>query len=227
MKQRALVPLGQGTYSVSEVCRILQPTMTSRKVHYWLDTGLLSPSPILRQRVGLLTLLSFRQLLEIRTAQYMRDDLRLSLPRVRTAFEWVLTSLFAPSVSEVKFERGPRGRALVSRSGDDAIIEINSGQLALRTDYADLNATLRGTKVAWEAKSFSIPMHPEVVANARVQGGAPTLLGTRIETSLLATFADAGEFNDDTVSDVLASYGHLSKAAIIAAFEFEGMRRAA
>lgn len=68
-----VIPLNAGVYAVSRVCRILGPTMTPRKVHYWLDTGLLSP-PIRHGRPGLPTLLSFRQLLEIRTVQGLRDD---------------------------------------------------------------------------------------------------------------------------------------------------------
>ena len=47
--QRSLIDLGDGVYTVSEICRILQPTMTPRKAHYWLDTGLLT-DPVRRDR---------------------------------------------------------------------------------------------------------------------------------------------------------------------------------
>ena len=94
MAERHLVALGEGAYSVAEVCRILGPTMSARKVHYWLDTGLVSGQPIVRGRTGVPTILTFRQLLEIRTIQYLRGTLRVSLPEVWSAFEWILRHLF-------------------------------------------------------------------------------------------------------------------------------------
>jgi hypothetical protein len=120
---RRLIPLGHGVYTVSEVCRILQPTMTPRKVHYWLDTGLLSEPPAAHRGAGRPTLLSFRQLLEVRTVQRMRDDLGVSLPIVREAFSWVLRMLFADSPVDVKFERGSKGR-VIARSPDGDGVEI-------------------------------------------------------------------------------------------------------
>ncbi len=56
------------------------------KVHYWLDTGLLSPSRRSSGN-GIPTLLTFRQLLEVHTVRRLRDDLGITLPRVREAFE--------------------------------------------------------------------------------------------------------------------------------------------
>ena len=72
---RALIQLGEGAYTVSEVCRILQPSMTPRKVHYWLNTGVLS-DPIVDGRRGEPTLLTFQQLLETLT-QTMSDLVQL------------------------------------------------------------------------------------------------------------------------------------------------------
>ena len=46
------VALGQGIYTVPETCRILRPSMTPRKVHYWLDTELLG-EPLRRGRRGI------------------------------------------------------------------------------------------------------------------------------------------------------------------------------
>ena len=78
--------LGEGVFTVSEVCRVLQPTMTPRKVHYWLDTGLLS-EPVRWGGRGFPTLLNFRQLLQIRTVQRLRDELaKTCLTRPRS--EW-------------------------------------------------------------------------------------------------------------------------------------------
>lgn len=222
--QAPLVPLGEGVYTVRQVCRILQPSMTSRKVHYWLDTGLLTPSTLRRSGRGRVTLLTFRQLLEIRTAQHMRDDLRVSLPVVREAFAWVLSTLFAESISHVTFERG-RGGRVVATAGNGQSVEIPTGQLAI-PKLTNLNTTMAVTKKAWVERSFSIPGQPGVVAKADVLGGAPTIRGTRIETSLVASFAQAG-WDDQVVTDVLDSYPMLELGDVVAALEFEGVKRAA
>src|SRR3954452_22571838 len=108
MEPPRLIPLGEGVYSVSEVCRILQPTMTPRKVHYWLSTGLISGGPFERGGRGRPTLLAFRQLLEIRTVQHLRDELKVPLPTVRFAFAWILEHIFDRG-EEVRFTRGRAG----------------------------------------------------------------------------------------------------------------------
>ena len=46
-----LIALGDGIYTVSEVSRILRPTMTPRKVRYWLRKGILGP-PVRPTRSG-------------------------------------------------------------------------------------------------------------------------------------------------------------------------------
>src|SRR4051794_10722642 len=85
---------GQGAYTVSTACRILAPTMTARKVHYWIDTGLLSP-PLVAGRRGVPTLITFRQLLELRAVQRMRDTLGFRLEEVRDAIDYTLRRLLA------------------------------------------------------------------------------------------------------------------------------------
>src|SRR4051794_20445643 len=105
MQRHALPVLGEGVYTVSQVCRILRPSMTARKVHYWLDTGLLS-EPWVHGGTGRPTLLTFRQLLQIRTVQRLRDDLRVSLPEVRESFAWILEHHYADDPSQVQFVRG-------------------------------------------------------------------------------------------------------------------------
>lgn len=221
---RRLVDLGAGAYTVSEVCRILQPTMTPRKVHYWLDTGLLS-DPIRWGSRGHPTLLSYRQLLEIRTVQHLRDELEFSLPRVRDAFAWILDHLFAREWTELKFTKGVDG-TLVARAGQDQIV-VPGGQGVLAGMLPELNAQVLQTRRAWEEQAFVIPGHSFVVSNTRILAGAPTIRGTRVDTALIAQFADAETFDANTVDDIRRVYPRLTPDAIEDALEFEGIRRAA
>jgi uncharacterized protein (DUF433 family) len=210
-----------GAYTVSEVCRILQPSMTSRKVHYWLDTGLLTPS-VVHGRRGTPTLLNFRQLLEIRTVQYLRDNLEFSLRRVRSAFEFILDGLFAPSFSELRFTKGPDGELVAVLENGDALV-VPGGQGVLPFTLPQMNAHARGTRQSWEAKAFDIPERPHLVSNARIQAGSPTIKGTRIETAFVASFSDNHHFTTETIDLVASSYPALERQAITEAMLFEGL----
>ena len=141
---RPLVRLGEGSYSVAEVCRILGKGMTSRKVHYWLDTGLVTDVSVVRGRRGVPTILTFRQLLEIRTVQYLRDSLQVDLRKVRDAFEWVLEQLFDRR-SQVVFSRGPNG-TLIARLDDGEEMTVPAGQALLPLQMKELT---RGAKLWW------------------------------------------------------------------------------
>jgi uncharacterized protein (DUF433 family)/DNA-binding transcriptional MerR regulator len=218
--EHALTADLNGIYSVGEVCRILQPSMTPRKVHYWMDTALLS-EPVSHGRRGVPTLLSFRQLLEIRTVQRLRDELEFSLPRVRRAFQFVVEHLFADHWISITFAKGVNGE-LVAQLADGTAMTIPGGQGVLSTALPELNAFVDETRAAWEAREFTIPGHPMVVTNTRVQAGSPTMKGTRIETSVLAAFAE-DLCVPDTVEELLRMYPRLTPDAVVDAMEFEGV----
>jgi uncharacterized protein (DUF433 family) len=219
---RHLIPLGEGVYTVSEVCRILQPGMTPRKVHYWLDTSLLS-DPIARGQRGEPTLLSFQQLLEIRTVQRIRDELEFSLAKVRIAFAWILEQLFDVDWRDLRFERfGPH---LVARTFDAQMI-VPGGQGVLGLTLPELNEQIGETRLAWESKVFEIPGRPHVVSDTRILAGAPTIRGTRLETSIIAALVDVDDAADP-VAQVTRLYPRLSRDAITDALAFEGIEAAA
>jgi uncharacterized protein (DUF433 family) len=219
---RPLIPLGEGVYTVAEICRILQPTMTARKVHYWLDTDLLSEA-VARGGPGQPTLLSFRQLLEIRTVQRLRDELNFSLPRVRDALAWILETLFATDWQDLRFAR--LGDELVARGDNLEPMVVPGGQTVL--DLTGLNRQIQETRHAWEAKVFDIPSRHYVVSNVRILAGAPTVRGTRIDTSLLATFATDHEIDAATLKQITRLYPKVPPEAIRDALAFEGIRIAA
>ena len=214
-----------GVYTVSEVCRILQPTMTPRKVHYWLDTDLLS-DPVVHGRPGTPTLLSFRQLLEIRTLQHLRDNLNVSLQRARDAYIYVIDNLFAASWTELQFLRGVNA-ALVASVGSGESLVVPGGQGVWANVLEDFNTLAKDTRNAWETKILNIIGRQHVVSNARVQAGAPTVTGTRIETSTVASFATEKTFDVATVSEIVSAFPRLSTLEIVDALQFEGCIEAA
>lgn len=221
---RHLVSLGEGIYTVSEVCRILQPSMTSRRVHYWLNTGLIG-DPIRWGRRGHPTLLSFQQLLRIRTVQHLKDELRVSLPRVREAFHFVLTKLFAEDWNELQF--AVVHRKIVVRSGDERM-SIPLGQGVLPGVIHDLERYVDETQRAWHERRLAIPGRSHLESNARVQSGSPVITGTRLETATLALFVGPDALVDSSILRQLRdTYSRVPRQAIVEALEFEGVEVAA
>jgi uncharacterized protein (DUF433 family) len=58
--------------------------------------------------------------------------------------------------------------------------------------------------------------HPHIVRNPGVAGGTPTIVGTRISVAFVVGQLRAG----DTPQDILASYPHLTPAAVYDAISF-------
>lgn len=222
MAERRLIPLSDGIYTVAEACLILGRRMTPRRIHYWLDTGLISGEPVTWGSKGTPTLLTFRQLLEIRTVQHLRDELAIPLTKVRNAYDWILQHVFEQG-EEVRFERGPGGD-IIARTPDGESTVIPHGQGVL-PDVDDLTEDVSIARQAWLDKKLRIRDH--VVADTRVLAGSPTVEGTRIETALVATFAVDGKYDDDVITMIAQTYPHLTPEAIVDALEFEGIRRAA
>ncbi len=214
-----------GVYTVPEVCRILQPTMTARKVHYWLDTDLLSDA-VVHGKPGTPTLLSFRQLLEIRTLQHLRDNLDISLQKARGAYRYVLDYLFDDTWSALRFLRGIDGALVAMIATGDSMV-VPGGQGVWGAILDELNVHAQNTRTAWETGVLTISGRHHVVSNARVQAGAPTVKGTRIETATVASFAVEKTFTDSTVTEISEAFPRLLEPAIVDALEFEGCRAVA
>lgn len=223
MSARHLIVLSDGIYTVSQVCRILGPKMTSRRVHYWIDTGLISGAPVVKGGRGSPTLLSFRQLLEIKTVQHLRDEINVPLPAVRVAYAWILDNVFERQLPVV-FSRG-RGGTIIAQTPDGENTEIPWGQTAIPIDTNELTTDVLAARQAWLDRKLQL--RANVVANARVLAGTPTVTGTRIETALIASFAEGGEYTEEVVASVLHTYPHLSREAVLDALEFEGVRMVA
>lgn len=218
------MPLGEsGVYTVSEVCRILQPSMTSRKVHYWINTGLLSRPLVHHRGSGVPTLLTFRQLLEIRTVQRIRDELRFSLRAVRQAFSYVLETLFAAKVSDVRFERGPDGTLLARAAGGQIVVP--GGQFVLPITVEALNLELAEVQTAFRAGRFSVPTHAHIACDVKIMAGTACVIGTRVDTAVIGAFLADGGFDDSTVASIREVYPRLSAPEVEDALLFEGANR--
>lgn len=210
--------MGEGVYTVADVSHVLQPTMTPRKVHYWLKKGILG-DPIRPTRTGRPTLLTFEQLLKVRTVQHLRDDLHFSLQKVTASVEelsgWIFQRLFSQKWYELHFYRSPRGAIAVTDGRHD--LEVGTGQFLMPDLLPELDAFLRRTRDDWERRAVDIEGYPRLVSNARVLGGAPVIEGTRVETAFIAHIAREIE-----PKEILRLYPYVDEAGVYQALEFEG-----
>lgn len=217
---RGLVSLGDGVYTVPEVCRILRPSMTSRRVHYWLDTGLLH-EPLRHGERGVPTLLTFEQLVEIRTLQRLRDELRFSLQSVRRGLEALLRHLVSDEWHDLHFFRTGTGAIGVAPLRG-APIAILTGQVVMDEVLPDLDAFLRKVRGEWEHRQVAIEGFRHIISDAAVLAGAPIIAGTRVETAFVANLA--GELSLPQMRTLFPS---VQVEAIREAAIFEGAQFAA
>ena len=219
-RRGALIALGEGVYTVPQVARILQPTMTEDKLRYWLNEGLLG-EPIRRGYRGKAHLLSFQQLLQARTIQHLRNTLGFPLQKVRPVIgeisELVFPRLFDDSEEpEPRFIRTPEEEIGVF-DGMRTYELVTGQQMLSEAVIPELNNILREAKKDWERREVPIERFPRLVSNAGIVAGSPTIKGTRIETSSVGYMVQSLG-----VDRVLKIYPHLDREAVLQAAEFEG-----
>jgi len=192
--------------------------MTPRKVHYWLKKEIIG-EPVRPGRPGKPTLLSFEQLLKIRTVQHLRDNLSFSLqkitPAIQTLSTFVFQRLFDEEWYQLRFIRTPEGHIGVVDSMDRSI-EVDTGQFVMPEALSELEAFLRRTREDWERREIRIEAFPHLVSNAGVIGGSPTIKGTRIETAFVAYLAE--NLGSEELQEL---YPYVEKEALLDAIRFE------
>ena len=216
-----LIALGQGVYTVPEIERILQPKMTKYKVGCWLHKGLLG-EPIRWGSTGRPHLLSFQQLLKVRTIQELRESgipLQRITPAIKILSSRIFEHLFSEEWHELKLFSTSTGRLGVIDDRGEVAVEVETGQRIMPETLTELNDYLRKTRDDWERREIEIERFPRLVSNAGIVAGSPTIRGTRIETSVVAYLAQAL-----SVERVLELYPHLDREAVVQAMSFEGAK---
>lgn len=194
--------------------------MNKSKLRYWLNEGLLG-DPIRRGFRGRGHLLSFKQLLQARTIQHLRDTLGFPLQKVRPVIgeisELVFPRLFSETDNiEPRFIRTPEEEIGVF-DGTQTYELVTGQQMLSEAVIPELNNILREAKEDWRSGEVPIKKFPRLVSSSRIMAGSPTIKGTRIETSSVAYLA-----RSLGVGRVLELYPHLDRETILQAAQFEG-----
>jgi uncharacterized protein (DUF433 family)/DNA-binding transcriptional MerR regulator len=217
-RRGALIELGEGVYTVPEVARILQPNMTEYKIRYWLDKGLLG-EPLRWGSTGRPHLLSFQQLLRVRTIQELRERLKFPLQKVTPVIEELAKVAFLDKEwHNLRFFPTPKHE--IGVSDGDNYYEVKTHQLMIpEAVYPELENVVREARKDWARGEVDIVKYPRLVSNPRVVAGSPTIKGTRVETSFVAYLVQSLG-----VKRVLELYPHLDRDAVLQAAKFEGAK---
>jgi uncharacterized protein (DUF433 family) len=217
-RRGVLIELGEGVYTVPEVARILQPNMTEYKVRYWLDKGLLG-EPLRWGSPGRPHLLSFQQLLRVRTIQELRERLKFPLQKVTPVIEELANVAFLNKEwHNLRFFPTPKHE--IGVSDGDNYYEVKTHQLMIpEAAYPELEDVVREARKDWARGEVDIAKYPRLVSNPRVVAGSPTIKGTRVETSFVAYLVQSLG-----VERVLELYPHLDRDAVLQAAQFEGAK---
>jgi uncharacterized protein (DUF433 family) len=197
-----------------------------RRLGYWVDTGLISPSIQRGEGRGRVRLFSFANLLELRTAVWLRDKVSLQLIRkiVQRLHEQGLDQpLSSVTFGVIEYQRKDGG------SSYDVVLQRADGQweewrrpgqliieltVPIKTFVEEL-----GKKIAADgARRTKVG---KVERRRGVLGSTTVIAGTRIPTRAVWDLHEAG-YSDRAI---LRSYPGLSKADVTAALAAETKRR--
>lgn len=197
-----------------------------RRLGYWVDTGLLTPDIQRGEGRGRVRLFSFANLLELRTALWLRDKVSLQLTRKivrRLRQEGLDRPLGSVTFGVIAYERKRGGASYeVVLQRDDGKWEEwrRPGQLIieLTVPIKTFAESLDEKIVADRARRSKVG---QVERRRGVMGSAPVIAGTRVPTRAVWDLHEAGYSTDA----ILRSYPGLSEADVAAALEAEAERR--
>lgn len=219
-RRGALIALGEGVYTVPKIERILRG-VTQYKVRRWLHKGLLG-EPIRWGSTGRPHLLSFQQLLKVRTIQELRKG-GLPLQRITPAIQILSSRLFERLFSEEWYElrlfSTDAGRLGVVDDRGEVAVEVETGQHIMPETLKELGGYLRKTRDDWVRREIEIERFPRLVSNAGIVAGSPTIRGTRVETSFIAHMV-----RSMGVDRILQLYPYLDRDSLVQAARFEGIQ---
>lgn len=216
MQRPNVLWLGEGLYTLQRAARICRVSV--QRLSYWIRTGLISPH-IHASPPGMPPILSYNDLLAVNAIKRFRDQ-GLRLQKIRIAIKYISREL----------EHGERWYELKLVTDGDKLVTVlpisqnilestelvdaaRYGQKFFEVAFADLVSDLYA-----ERELIELPRLRELIdINPGLQAGAPTIRGTRIPTSVIASWAKRGV----TTEEIASFYDGVSQDAIDAALRYE------
>lgn len=201
------IRLGKGVYSARLAARLA--SITTRKLRYWGQQGLVRPSVYDAPRSGR-DLYSYTDLVQVRAVAELRRQ-GASLQKVRKAIDWLRVQMANSDDWHTKTLRTDGRDVFVFLDEGDPYSAVSQpGQRVFDVSLGEMEAGLR--EVGRELGiGDRVSIHPAV------QGGAPVVRDTRLPTSFIASLLRDGY----TPDEVVAQYPGLTVDDIQAAADFE------
>jgi uncharacterized protein (DUF433 family) len=195
--------------------------VSERRIRYWDDTGILSPSLLDDDKGGAYgRIYSFRDLVGLRTIGTLRDQFGVSLQTLRDVSERLRRHSSTPW-SQLRFFVS--GQHLFFKDPETQLFlsALQPGQIAL-VEALDLEQVALDTQ---QRANRLVSRRPDqlgqIERNRHVVGNRPVIAGTRIPTAAIWEFHQAGY--DEAA--ILKEYPRLAPIDIQKALEFERNRR--
>mgnify|MGYP000937357863 CR=1 FL=1 len=116
---------------------------------------------------------------------------------------------------------------VVVQIGEAEPVNIRTDQGVLDRVLPELDEQVAVTRRAWEAQRFIVPRFPNVASDPQINAGSPSIVGTRIETAMVASFGETDRsFTRATISELRACFPRVSEPALVDALAFEGLQAA-
>lgn len=216
MVRRNVLWLDEGLYTLRRAAYICRVSV--QRLSYWVRSGLISPD-IHASPPSMPPILSYNNLLAVNAIRRLRDE-GLRLQKIRIAIKYISRELKeGERWHELKLVTD--GDKLVTvvpisqdiRESKEIVDAARYGQKFFEVAFADLVSDLYGDR-----ELIELPRLKQFIdINPRVQAGAPTISGTRIPTSVIASWAKRGL----TTEEIASFYDGVSEDDIDAALEYE------
>jgi uncharacterized protein (DUF433 family) len=193
--------------------------LSLRQIRYWDDTGFFSPTLVDGYRKRAFgRIYSFRDLVGLRTIAILRKQHKVPLQELRRVGEWLRAHHDAPW-STLRFAIA--GRKIVFMDPTTQVVTEPRGEGQRVLDIA-LEPIAHQMREAADRLRLRQPEHiGQIVRNRYVVHNAWTLAGTRIPTTAIWHFHEAGY----STAAILAEYPRLTDQDVAAAIEFEQSRQ--
>lgn len=206
-------------FTAEHVCRLTG--LSARQLRYWDQTEFFSPTLLdghRRRAFG--RIYSFRDLVGLRTIGILRKSHKIPLQELRRVGEWLHVRHETPW-SSLRFAL--QGRTVVFHDpASNSIVEPRgAGQKVLPIALEPIANEMRDA--AARLRDRQAEQLGQIARNRYVVHNAWVIAGTRIPSSAVWNFHQAGYSNDA----IIREYPRLTPADVVAAIEFERKRQSA
>ena len=206
-------------FTAEHVCRMTG--LSARPLRYWDDTGFFSPTLLdgfRRRAFG--RIYSFRDIVGLRTIAVLRNEHRVPLQELRRVGHWLKERHDAPW-SSLRFALQGRKVLFIDPAAGVPVEPHGAGQEVLAISLEPIANEMR--QAADRLRERRPEQIGQVARNRYVVHNAHVIAGTRIPTSAVWNFHEAGYSEEQ----ILTEYPRLTPADVHAAIKFEATRRPA